>query len=169
MDAFAAWLHATPFSQTIQSVHWIIPFLQSVHIVMIGVVFVSSLVIALRVLGKMRADETFGDVWSRFAPWLWAAFFTMLATGLLLIVGEPAREFDSTSFWLKMGLVILAVSLTVALRAMMRAAPHDAASPLEGPARPTAITLVVLWVFIVFLGRAIAYDTEVWGRLSLQS
>lgn len=42
MDAFAAWLHATPFSKTIQTVHWIIPFLQSVHIVMIGVVFVSS-------------------------------------------------------------------------------------------------------------------------------
>jgi hypothetical protein len=26
---------------------------------------------------------------------------------------------------------------------------------------------LVLWIAIIFLGRAIAYDTEVWGSLSL--
>lgn len=167
MDAFAAWLHATPLSQTIQKVSWIVPLLQSIHIVMIGIVFVSSLVIALRVLGRIRADEPFGDVWGRFAPWMWTALTVMFATGVLLIIGEPARQFTATSFWIKMTLVLLAVLLTAGLRTMMRTAPHDAGSPLEGPARPAAVTLVVLWLAIIFLGRAIAYDVEVWGRLSL--
>lgn len=169
MSGFAAWLHATSLSQTIQTVSWVVPLLQSIHIVMIGIVFVSSLVIALRVLGYMRADESFAQVWARFAPWLWVAFGVMVATGLLLVIGEPARQFTATSFWLKMALVVAAVLVTTGLRALMRHAPHDAGSPLEGPARPAAVGLLVLWVAIIFLGRAIAYDVEVWGGLSLQS
>lgn len=163
MDAFAAWLHATAFSQTIQSVGWIVPLLQSIHILMIGIVFVSSLMVALRVLGRMRADESFAEVWARFAGWFWGALAVMALTGALLTVGEPARQFGATSYWLKMSLLVVAVGLTLALRGMLRAAPHDAGMPLGGPARPTAIALIVLWVAIVFLGRAIAYDVEVWG------
>jgi hypothetical protein len=168
LSGFAEWLHATSLSQTIQSVSWIVPLLQSIHILMIGVVFVSSLVVALRVLGRMRADESFATVWGRFAPWLWGALLTMVATGVLMIVGEPARQFGALSFWLKMGLLILAVTLTLLLRLLLRNAPHDADMPLRGPARPVAVGVLVLWVAIIFLGRAIAYDVEVWGGLSPQ-
>lgn len=167
MNDFAAWLHATPFSQGIQQVRWIIPLLQSIHIVMIGLVFVSSLCIALRVLGKMRADEPFTAVWGRFAPWLWSAFGVMVVTGVLLIIGEPGREFGALSFWIKMALVLVAVIVTTLLGAMMKSAPHDASTPLRGPAQPAAVGLVVLWLAIIFLGRAIAYDLEVWGSYSL--
>jgi hypothetical protein len=165
VQEFAAWLHATAFSQWIQAERWVIPLLQSIHIVMIGLVFISSLMIALRVLGRMRADEPFIAVWGRFAPWMWSGLGVMLVTGLLLVVGEPAREFTTLSFWLKMGMVLAAVLLTTFLGAQIRSAPHDAATPLRS-ARPVACVLVVLWLFIIFLGRAIAYDLEVWGRLS---
>ncbi|MEY4760291.1 MAG: hypothetical protein RLZZ200_147, partial [Pseudomonadota bacterium] len=50
MGGFADWLHGTALSQTIQKVEWIVPLVQSVHILMIGIVFVSSLSICLRVL-----------------------------------------------------------------------------------------------------------------------
>jgi hypothetical protein len=43
---FATWLQATSLSVTIQSVGWVVPFLQSVHILGIGVVFVSVLMVA---------------------------------------------------------------------------------------------------------------------------
>ncbi len=83
---------------------WIIPLLQSIHIVTIGVVFVSSLMIALRVMGRMRADEPFAAVWARFAPWMWYGLMVMVVTGVLLVIGEPVREFTALSFWLKMTL-----------------------------------------------------------------
>ena len=110
MLEFAEWLQTTPVSVTIQSVEWIIPLLQSIHILMIGVVFVSILMIALRVLGRVRMDEPF-------------------ARGL-----EPVRAVDverprrdgahrpharrsasrsassrALSFWLKMGLIAIGV------------------------------------------------------------
>jgi hypothetical protein len=159
MSGFAAWLHATAFSQTIQAVSWIVPLLQSIHIVMIGIVFVSSLMISLRVLGRVHVEESFETVWLRFAPWMRIALAVMLVTGVLLIVGEPAREFGATSFWLKMVLLLVAYAVT---RQLGRAP--------EGPrARRAAIGLVVLWLAIIFLGRAIAYDVEVWRSLSIHA
>ena len=167
MNEFGQWLHATAFSQWIQTTSWVIPLLQSIHIVMIGVVFISSLMITLRVLGRMRADEPFSAVWGRFAPWMWGGLVVMFVTGVLLVIGEPPREFGALSFWIKMSLVVCAVLLTAFLGTQLKSAPHDAATPLRGPARPTAYVLVVLWIAIIFLGRAIAYDVEVWGKLSL--
>jgi hypothetical protein len=32
---------------------------------------------ALRVLGRMRTDETFSVVWRRFAPWMWCGLVVM--------------------------------------------------------------------------------------------
>ena len=43
MFEFAEWLGATPLSVAIQSRLWLTPLLQSIHIVMIGIVFVSIL------------------------------------------------------------------------------------------------------------------------------
>ncbi len=163
MMAFAAWLHATAFSQMIQAVRWIIPLLQSIHIVMIGIVFVSSVVIALHVLGRVRAEESFQAVWGRFAPWSRTALVVMLVTGLLLVVGEPAREFSALSFWLKMGLVAIGASGTAAFGRRYGAAKAVGAARFPASARLAAVGLIVLWGAVVLLGRAIAYDVEMWG------
>lgn len=178
MKAFADWLQTTSISETIQSVKWIIPLLQSIHILMIGIVFVSSLMIALRVLGRMRADEPFEAVWHRFAPWMWTALLVMVVTGGILVVGEPVREFTTLSFWLKMTLVVIGVTCTAlfgrSIRQVAAASPPAATVPaaqveFSSGAKAGAIVLVVIWLAIIFLGRAIAYDDEVWGKLSLHS
>ena len=78
--------------------------------------FVSLLVICLRVLGRVRMDETFDAVWARFAPWMWTGLAVMAATGLVMMAGEPVREATATSFWLKMGLILVAVGMVHALR-----------------------------------------------------
>jgi hypothetical protein len=163
--AFAEWLQTTPVSVTIQSVEWVIPLLQSIHILMIGVVLISILMIALRVLGRVRMDESFGVVWSRFAPWMWSGLVVMAITGVILIVGEPIREFTALSFWLKMGLIAVGVATTAMFGRSLRPAVQG---PEFSPAAKVAtVATLVLWVTIIFLGRAIAYDTEVWGSLSL--
>jgi hypothetical protein len=167
MAGFAEWLQATPVSVTIQSVKWIVPLLQSIHILTIGIVFVSSVMIALRVLGKMRMDEPFAVVWARFAPWLWGGIVVMLVSGLILVVGEPIREFNSLSFWIKMTLVVIGVASTGVLGRTLRPAGTTLSTEFSPGAKTSAIALIVLWVCIIFLGRAIAYDTEVWGSWSL--
>jgi uncharacterized membrane protein SirB2 len=157
---FAHWLQSTQFSIAIQSISWLMPLVQAIHIVMIGVVFVSLLVICLRVLGRVRMDESFDAVWARFAPWMWTGLAVMAATGLVMMAGEPVREATATSFWLKMGLILVAVAMVNILRRNLAgsAAPRFAAGP-----RAMSMAIIAILVTIVFLGRAIAYDIEVWG------
>ncbi len=169
MHSFPQWLEATSLSHTVKTVTWVIPLLQSIHIAMIGVVFVSTLMIALRVLGRMRADEPFEAVWRRFAPWMWTGLCLMALTGLTLVIGEPVREFTALSFWIKMCLLVLGVTSTVLYGRSLRRATTVAPVQFSASAKLASVFIVVLWLTVIFLGRAIAYDREVWGSLSLHA
>jgi uncharacterized membrane protein SirB2 len=151
--ALAQWLGTTSLSQAIQARTWLIALLQGIHILMIGLVFVSMLMIALRVLGRVRNDETVEEVWARFAPFLWGGLAAMIGTGLLLIISEPERQAHALSFWIKMALVAIAVWGARVLR--------------RRPTRDLAWFMILIWILIIFLGRAIAYDVEVWGTWHL--
>lgn|SRR5690606_22342828 len=171
MLEFAEWLQATPFSLAIQAAGWAIPLIQSIHILMIGVVFVSTLMIVLRVLEMVRVEQTFAEVWGRFAPWIWSGLVVMTVTGALLVVAEPVREFTSLSFWLKMALIVVGILATVAFRRSLAPAALARHHEFEfsAAAKAGAVTTLGIWLAIIFLGRAIAYDVEVWGALSLSA
>ena len=168
MFEFAGWLQATPLSVAIQSTLWLTPLLQSIHIVMIGIVFVSIAVVALRVLGRMSTDEPLAVVWGRFAPWFWGALGVMAGTGLVLAFSEPVRQVTALSFWIKM--TLLAIGIASALyfgRAVSTASVGAQTGDVGGRARVAAIATLVLWLAIIFMGRSIAYDVEVWGSWHL--
>ena len=170
MHAFAHWLESTSLSHGVKSTSWVIPLLQSIHILMIGIVFVSALMIALRVLGRVRADQPFEAVWRRFSPWMWTGIAIMAASGLTLVVGEPLREFTALSFWVKMSLLVIGVTSTILYGRALRPGT-SVATPAEFSmaAKAASVLIVALWLAVIFLGRAIAYDKEVWGSLSLHA
>jgi hypothetical protein len=97
---------------------------------------------------------------------MWGGLIMIMVTGLLLVMGEPVREFTALSFWLKMALLAISVAGTVVLG---RSLAPKAAAEFSAAAKTSAITLVVLWLAIIFLGRGIAYDVELWGALSPQA
>lgn len=167
----ASALQSSSLSVALQSAAWVVPLLQSLHILTIGVVFVSILVVALRVLGWMRAEEPFARVWRRFAPFLWGGLAVMALTGVLLTIAEPVREFMTLSFRLKLLLLAVGITAAAAFGRSLRGAA--AAGPDAGPERPfparmrlAAVATVLLWLAVIFLGRAIAYDDAIWGSWS---
>lgn len=162
MFEFAEWLGSTPLSIAIQSRLWLTPLLQTIHITMIGIVFVSMLNVALRVLGKIRADESLAEVWHRFAPWFWTALGVMAGTGLVLTISEPVRQVSALSFWLKMTLIVIGVASALYFGRTVGVAASAAEPAPSGRTRFVAIATIVLWVAIIFLGRSIAYDVEIW-------
>jgi hypothetical protein len=149
---FAGWLSQTSASVIIQTHEWIIPTIQSIHIVGIAVALVSAFMIGFRVLGWTGSDQTLAETTARFWPWLAGSLLVLLATGALMVVGEPARELLAFSFWLKMCLVVAG---TVLIRIVGR----------HGMKTLTVLTLVI-WIGIIFLGRLIAYD-HIWGSWSM--
>lgn len=162
MFEFAEWLGATPLSVGIQSRLWLTPLLQSIHILMIGVVFVSILVVALRVMGRIRTDEPLAETWHRFAPWFWSSLGVMAGTGLVLTIGEPVRQVSALSFWLKMSLLAIGVASALYFGRTVMAAAGREEAPTTPAARIVAVATILLWATIIFLGRWIAYDVEIW-------
>ena len=167
MHSFAEWLYATRGSAAIQSALWFIRLLQGAHLLTAGVAAVSGLMIALRALGWQRADEPFAIVWRRFAPWLGGSALVMVATGLLQTLGDPVRELTSTSYWVKLALLVLCAAGTLSLARCARRASPSNELPLT--AKLIAAGLILSWCAIVLLGRMIAYDLAFWGELSLRT
>ena len=160
-------IDSTSLSTALKSVSWIVPLVQCVHILMVGVVFVSILMISLRLLGRVRVDEPLPQVWRRFAPFFWTGLALMIVTGTLLVIAEPVREFMTLSFRLKMiALVICIISAAVFGQRMRGASLTASEAALPAGLRAVAVATLALWVAIIFLGRAIAYDDTVWGDWS---
>ena len=146
---------------------WIIPLLQSIHIVGIAMVMGSVLMIDLRILGWTWTDQTLRQTMQRFGPWLTGALWLLLATGLLMVVGEPVRELVTFSFWLKMSLVALGAVVAVLFQRAVRRHEQYWEDTLvhRGSIKGLAIATFGIWTFIIILGRLIAYD-HVWGSWS---
>ncbi len=136
-----------------------VPLLQSIHILTVGVVFVSVLVVALRVLGWMRAEDPLAVVWKRFAPFLWVGVGVMALTGSLLTVAEPVREFMTLSFRIKLVLLALAGLNVLLFHGGLgrSAARWDVAAAIPLPARASALLSLLLWIAILLAGRFIGF------------
>lgn len=168
MKQFALWLSTTPPSVFIQEHNaWAIPAIQSVHIVGIALVMGSVLMIDLRILGWAWADQTLRQTTSRFGPWLTGSLWLLLATGLLMVIGEPVRELVTFSFWLKMTLVAVGALVAVLFQRALRR--HDQRWEDGLVSQPSikafAVVTFLVWAFVIVLGRLIAYD-HVWGSWS---
>ena len=151
MSALVAWLAQTSLSLAIQTHEWVVPTVQSIHIVAIGLVLASVVMIEFRILGWAGRDQTLSETTARFGPWLFGALCVLLVTGALMVLGEPARELLAFSFWLKMGLIVVGtIFISLAHRIT---------------AKPVAILTILVWIAVVFLGRLIAYD-HIWGAWS---
>jgi len=69
MTAFAQWLAGTSASMVVQKTLWLIPLMQTIHIVCVALVFSSVVMIEFRVLGYSKAG-TVADTARRFVPWI---------------------------------------------------------------------------------------------------
>ena len=167
MNRFAEWLSQTSLSLAIQTHEWVIPTIQSIHIVAIGVVLASVFMIDLRILGWAERDQTLIETTARFGPWLSGALGVLLVTGGLMVIGEPARELLAFSFWLKMCLVAIGTAIAAAFQITLRRNEHHWEKSLVNrwSVKSLAILTLLIWVSIVILGRLIAYD-HVWGSWS---
>jgi putative copper export protein len=168
LKQFAEWLSTTFPSVYIQDHNsWVIPAIQSIHIVGIGLVLGSVFMIYLRILGWAGMDQTLRETVNRFGPWLTGALCLLLATGVLMVIGEPVRELVAFSFWLKMFLVAVSTAIAIVFQISLRRHERRWEETLvkRRSIQGLAILTFLIWACIIILGRLIAYD-HVWGSWS---
>jgi uncharacterized protein DUF6644 len=160
LDQFCTWLDQTTLSQAIQGAAWVVPTVQTIHILSIAVVVASVLMIDLRLIGAVGADQSLKRVSARFLPWIWWPLLILLATGAIMIIGEPARSLKNPVFQLKMGLLVTAIMITGMHQWLLGRdlAYGDSATGATPAAWLIAILSVLAWGGIVFAGRWIAYS-----------
>ena len=159
LSEFCKWLAATSLSQTIQTTGWIIPALQTIHILSVAVVFSSAILVDLRIWQLLGRDVPLPEVARRFLPAIWPVLLILLITGSLLIIGEPRRSLLNSTFYLKMALLAVAILLTAGLQRSISSSPgfwdRDRTRRIAGQFAATVSILV--WCSILFAGRWIAY------------
>lgn len=160
MEHLCAWLAATSLSLVLQSISWVIPLIQTLHLLAIAAVLSSMGVLGLRLLNLGPRLQTVAAVGQRFLPWMWRALIVLAITGALLIVAEPKRSLPNPAFQIKMllllGIMVLSLVLQRAIVHRDAASPRGLALP-HAAAKATGLIILIAWVSIVVAGRWIAY------------
>ena len=159
LNQICQWIDHTALSQAIQATKWVVPTVQTVHILAIAVVASSALMIDLRLIGVFWANRPMNAVSSRFLPLVWWPLLILLATGVIMITAEPARSLKNPAFQLKMVLLIAALIVTGLFQFLQRrnTAFGDLHAGPRAAAATVAIVSMLLWSSIIFAGRWIAY------------
>jgi hypothetical protein len=145
---------ATALSQFIQKTHGMIASIQMMHITCLACVFALGLALALRLAGRGFDSESLDSLCRRFVPAIWICVTLLLVTGALLIIAEPVRSLPKPVFYIKMALIVLAVSMTAIIAGRARRAQR------AGTTAPASFSLAVaymlIWCAIIVAGRMIA-------------
>ncbi len=158
MQALIHWIMGTSASRTVANVAWIIPAVQTLHILAISVVISTMAMLDLRLMGITAKSYTIRAVADRFLPWMWLSVIVLLITGLILITGEPDRALGNWVFQTKMALLIAVLAISWGFnRALKRDLSAWEGSRHENAAKVTGLVSLLLWIGIVVAGRWIAY------------
>jgi hypothetical protein len=153
LDEVVAGLAASRLSHLMQDVDWLVPAVQTVHILCVAAVFTATLMPALATVGLYGREQSLAAAYARFLPTVRFGLPVLLLTGALMVVAEPDRALPNSVFQVKMLLVLAAGGLTLAgARRAQRAAPADALQ------RALGLGALLLWALVVVAGRFIAYS-----------
>jgi hypothetical protein len=150
------WLARTSLSHLLQDVDWLVPAIQTVHILCVALVISSVLMVALGVFGLHGREQPLARTMARFAPGLYWGLPVLLISGALMIAAEPDRALPNPVFQLKMALLLAAVALTFVNARRVRQAAAAGAPRTPGLRLVTAAALG-LWIAVLVAGRWIAY------------
>ena len=153
-----AWVLAvesSPIAVLVRSRVWVFPVIESIHLLALAVLAGAVLVVDLRVLGTGIVALSPQTLAAAVRPWFRGSLILLVMSGLLLWASEAARCYASPAFWVKIALLVAAVSFARAVRA-----PTLTASEVPGvrhPVRAISLISLALWAGVAVAGRAIAF------------
>src|SRR5258708_17745761 len=118
MAELSQWVGSLPISAAMRRITWLVPMMQTLHILSIGMVLSSVVMIDLRVWGASRSGTAIARS-ERFMPWMWTALAVAPLTGIVLMLGSP-RSFRDGAFVAKLYMMGAATIATAALPIMLR-------------------------------------------------
>jgi hypothetical protein len=151
-------VESLPFAKLIAENGWIFPTLESSHVVALGLVVGSVMIMDLRLVGLARRTLPVTQVVRETLPWTWSAFLVAALTGSLMFVSRANDYWDNDFFRAKLILLALAGLNMAAFHVVTwRSVSRWAAGPLPLGAKLAGGTSLALWIGVVICGRWIGF------------
>jgi len=157
---FSQWLSSQEFSQSLISSLYLWNWLEATHVLTLMVSLGMLFMIDLRMLGWSMTKIPASTIAARLNTPMLIGFIIMIITGSLLYYANALHETQSIWFRVKMVLLVFAaINAWLFHRAMSRSIDTWDTDPI--PPRRIRIGAglsLVLWMLVVFTGRAMAYN-----------
>jgi hypothetical protein len=160
--SFLASLEASSLATRIRDSLYLFPFIESLHVVGLTLVFGTILIVDLRLLGIASARRPFSRIASDIMKWTWTSFLLTALTGVLMFITNAGVYYQNFFFRTKIALLVLAgINMLIFERTLRRTVHRwdkDPAAPRAGKA--AAVLSLILWIAIIFAGRWIGFTTS---------
>lgn len=152
IETIAEQLEATAPSVMLRSEFWIVPVLQTIHILALSLLLTGFALIFLRAWGIAGKAWSWPQWSGRLASFIVVGFAGLVATGTFQVLAEPSRELPNWLFQAKIALILVSLPFAfLLLKLFARAAPGEAM------VRLLSVILGVAVVVLIIIGRWIAY------------
>ena len=146
--------HQSALGHVMRDVPWLFPCVETVHLLALGLLGGTVLMVDLRLFGAVLRQEPVSRLAREVEPWMIGGLVAMLISGLPLFFSEALKLYTNGAFRLKMILLLLAVIYT--FTAHRRVVFGDEfPSPMR--CRMTALVSLALWSGVGLCGRAIGF------------
>ena len=153
------WVDTFPTSIAMRESLYAYPGLMTAHVVTLVMFGGLVVMMDLRLLGVAHRDTPFSEVQSRLFPWQMLGAALSFTTGILLFYSQPLRYYGKLLYWLKMGLLVLALlnAMLFHFTTYRSIDKWDNANPPLA-AKIAGVLSLGMWACIVVFGRLTAYD-----------
>ncbi len=152
------------FGITIAESSWMFPTLETLHVIALVTVLGTILVVDLRLVGLASKGSSVLRMTNDTLPWTWAGFVLAAITGTLLWISKAGDYMINPYFLTKMGLLVL-VGLNMLYFHFVTyktVDQWDTATELPGSVKMAGIVSLLIWIVIVFCGRAIGFTLGIY-------
>ncbi|MWV27616.1 DUF6644 family protein [Aurantiacibacter rhizosphaerae] len=143
---------------------WAFPTLETIHVIALVTVFGTIMIMDLRLLGLASNEWAVTQMSRDTLPWTWGAFVLAAITGTLLFVSKASTYMVNPYFLWKMSLMALAGlnMLYFHFKTYQTVSEWDAKPVLPTGAKVAATLSLVLWIGVIFCGRAIGFTLGIY-------
>src|SRR5216683_3050125 len=153
--SFCEWADNSFFGHGVRNSVWLFPFVEILHLLALGILGGTVLIVNLRLLGLRFREERVSELATEVRPWMAGSLIVMLVSGFFLFSSEAEKMYGNWAFRAKMTSLLLAIIFTFTFYRKVTLSEETQMSPVWN--KVAALISLLLWTGVGLAGRAIGY------------
>lgn len=147
------WCGNTWLGTTVRDTVWAFPLIETFHLLALAVLLGTVLIVNLRVLGLGKRYLPAADIARQLEPWMLVSLAVLIASGIPMAFSEPMKCFESYSFPIKMGLIVVGIVSQFTIQRRWVMAPNTTTRR----SKIAALLSILIWTAVGAAGKGIPY------------